>query len=59
MDMSPFNEDELAAQQLAGGGPPGWAIRDFMPDQHRGFFALLPYLRWPPLIATAGLSQRC
>jgi uncharacterized protein len=44
MDMSPFNQDELAAQQRAGGGPPGWAIRDFMPDQHRGFFALLPYL---------------
>jgi uncharacterized protein len=44
MDMSPFNVDERAAQRLAGGGPAGWAIRDFMPDQHRGFFASLRYL---------------
>jgi predicted pyridoxine 5'-phosphate oxidase superfamily flavin-nucleotide-binding protein len=39
-----FNEDEIRAQSLAGqraGRPP---IRPFMPDQHRSFFALLPYL---------------
>jgi predicted pyridoxine 5'-phosphate oxidase superfamily flavin-nucleotide-binding protein len=41
---SPFNPDELAAQVLAGGGPRGNGIRDFMPEQHRHFFAQLPYL---------------
>jgi uncharacterized protein len=41
----PFNPDELAAQALAGGGPRGGGgIRDFMPEQHRQFFAQLPYL---------------
>jgi uncharacterized protein len=62
MDMSPFNADELAAQRLAGGGPAGWAIRDFMPDQHRGFFASLRYLAvttadrdgWPVATMLAG-----
>jgi len=45
MDGSRFNADELAAQVLAGGGPRGGAgIRDFMPEQHRHFFAQLPYL---------------
>ena len=45
MDGSRFNLDELAAQAIAGGGPRGGgAIRDFMPEQHREFFALLPYL---------------
>jgi uncharacterized protein len=45
MDRSRFNPDELAAQTAAGGGPRGGgAIRDFMPEQHREFFALLPYL---------------
>jgi hypothetical protein len=45
MGESRFNPDELAAQALAGGGPRGGgAIRDFMPDQHREFFAQLPYL---------------
>ena len=44
MDGSPFNPDELAAQILAGGGPRGGGIRDFMPEQHRHFFAQLPYL---------------
>ncbi len=45
MDESPFNPDELAAQAAAGGGPRGGGgIRDFMPDQHRQFFAQLPYL---------------
>jgi len=44
MDGSPFNPDELTAQALAGGGPRGSGIRDFMPEQHRHFFAELPYL---------------
>jgi uncharacterized protein len=44
MDGSPFNADELTAQALAGGGPRGSGIRDFMPEQHRHFFAQLPYL---------------
>src|ERR1700736_3038259 len=44
MDESPFNPDELTAQALAGGGPRGSGIRDFMPEQHRHFFAQLPYL---------------
>jgi len=45
MDSARFNPDEIAAQTIAGGGPRGGgAIRDFMPDQHREFFAQLPYL---------------
>jgi uncharacterized protein len=45
VDGSRFNPDELAAQTIAGGGPRGGgAIRDFMPEQYREFFALLPYL---------------
>jgi predicted pyridoxine 5'-phosphate oxidase superfamily flavin-nucleotide-binding protein len=44
IDGSPFNPDELAAQVLAGGGPRGSGIRDFMPEQHQHFFAQLPYL---------------
>jgi predicted pyridoxine 5'-phosphate oxidase superfamily flavin-nucleotide-binding protein len=40
---APFHSGELRAQQLAGGGPPGFAIRDAMPDQHRNFFGLLRY----------------
>jgi predicted pyridoxine 5'-phosphate oxidase superfamily flavin-nucleotide-binding protein len=45
MDASPFNPDELAVQALAGGGPRGGAgIRDFMTEQHRQFFAQLPYV---------------
>ncbi|HLI14183.1 MAG TPA: pyridoxamine 5'-phosphate oxidase family protein [Alphaproteobacteria bacterium] len=59
MIPSPFHADELAAQALAGAGASGGGIRSFMPDQHRSFFALLPYLfigaiddeGWP--IATA------
>ena len=45
MEGSRFNPDELAAQSIAGGGPRGGgAIREFMPEQHREFFASLPYL---------------
>jgi predicted pyridoxine 5'-phosphate oxidase superfamily flavin-nucleotide-binding protein len=40
----PFHEDERAAQTLAGVGAGRAAVRSFMPDQHRAFFALLPYL---------------
>lgn len=43
MDPSPFHPDELTAQVLAGGGPRGSGIRDFMLEQHRAFFAALPY----------------
>jgi uncharacterized protein len=40
-----FHEDELKAQILAGQQRAGRAaIRPFMPEQHRDFFALLPYL---------------
>lgn len=44
MDQSPFHDDERAAQALAGAGAAGGGIRGFMPDQHRSFFELLPYL---------------
>ncbi|MGH1559179.1 pyridoxamine 5'-phosphate oxidase family protein [Caulobacter segnis] len=41
----PFHAGELAAQARAGLHAPGMTgIRPFMPDQHRDFFALLPYL---------------
>ncbi len=40
----PFHAGELRAQQLAGGGPPGAPIRSQMPEQHRQFFPLLPFL---------------
>ncbi len=41
---APFHAGELLAHQLAGGGPPGFALRDYMPEQHRDFFPLLPFL---------------
>lgn len=42
---SPFHAGELEAQARAGvAAPRGAGIRDFMPDQHREFFALLPFL---------------
>jgi predicted pyridoxine 5'-phosphate oxidase superfamily flavin-nucleotide-binding protein len=43
-EFMPFHDDERAAQQLAGQSPGRAAIRPFMPDQHRTFFAGLPYL---------------
>ena len=49
MENSPFHVDELAAQSLAHQSSPGAGIRAFMPDQHRSFFELLPYL----FVATA------
>lgn len=39
-----FHPDELAAQALAGQSSSGAGIRPAMPDQHRDFFGLLPYL---------------
>ena len=45
MTFLAFHEDETKAQALAGHQRAGRvAIRPFMPDQHREFFALLPYL---------------
>ena len=45
LEFLAFHEDERAAQALAGQQRGGRAaIRPFMPDQHREFFALLPYL---------------
>lgn len=41
---APFHAGELRAHELAGGGPPGFAIRDAMPDQHRDFFSMLQYV---------------
>ena len=44
MDTQPFHSDELDAQARAGHAPRAGGIRNFMPDQHRSFFELLPYL---------------
>lgn len=57
-----FHDGELRAQELAGGGPRGAAIREFMPDQHRAFFAALPFVLlgatdadgWPVATMLAG-----
>lgn len=52
MAFLPFHADELAAQALAGKGAGRAPIRPFMPEQHREFFPLLPYL------FTATLDER-
>lgn len=39
-----FHSDELSAQARAGVQTRDVGIRDFMPEQHRTFFAALPYL---------------
>lgn len=44
MSDNPFHEGEREAQRLADVRPSGAAIRDYMPDQHRAFFAQLPLL---------------
>lgn len=46
MDATPWHAGELAAQQRAHGGyaPGGAGVRSFMPDQHRLFFAQLPFV---------------
>lgn len=60
----PFHAGELAAQRLAGVPTPhALGIRPLMPDQHRDFFALLPYVLiaardgdgWPVPTMLAGL----
>jgi uncharacterized protein len=58
----PFHAGERLAQAYAGVHAPGAAIRDFMPDQHRLFFAQLPILfagvadpsGWPVAAALTG-----
>ena len=42
--MLPFHRGEVAAQARAGFRTGQAPIRDFMPDRHRHFFALLPML---------------
>ncbi|MEW5687994.1 MAG: pyridoxamine 5'-phosphate oxidase family protein [Pseudomonadota bacterium] len=46
IEESPWHAGELAAQSRSGMDeiPPGFGIRDFMPDQHRLFFAQLPFI---------------
>jgi predicted pyridoxine 5'-phosphate oxidase superfamily flavin-nucleotide-binding protein len=41
---SPFHAGELRAQALAGAAPAAAPIRNHMPDQHRTFFPLLPFV---------------
>ena len=60
-EEGPFHPGELEAQLLAGGGPPGAGIRDWMTDQHRAFFEALPYVvvatldgGWPAATMLAG-----
>ncbi|NTX31123.1 pyridoxamine 5'-phosphate oxidase, partial [Burkholderia pyrrocinia] len=48
LDAAPFHAGELAVQQRAGvteaaGAAGRRGIRRFMPDQHRAFFAQLPF----------------
>jgi predicted pyridoxine 5'-phosphate oxidase superfamily flavin-nucleotide-binding protein len=50
MNETLFHPGEHAAHARAGVAPPNAAIREWMPDQHRAFFGLLPFLP----IATAG-----
>ena len=44
MDTDPFHAGEHAAQTRAGVQPFRPPIRDYMPEQHRQFFATLPFL---------------
>ena len=44
METTAFNEDERMAQRIAGFAPASAAIRPFMMEQHREFFAHLSYL---------------
>ena len=50
MSKDLFHSGEHAARALAGVATPDAGIRDWMPDQHRRFFASLPFLP----VATAG-----
>lgn len=64
MDIDPFHPGEREAQARAGFVLHGVPIRDWMPDQHRLFFAQLPILfaavadqtGWPVATALAGPS---
>jgi len=59
---TPFHAGERAAQARAGVAPRAAAIRDWMPEQHRAFFAALPFLLaattdadgWPVATILAG-----
>jgi len=59
---TPFHPGERAAQARAGAAPRAAAIRDWMPQQHRAFFAALPFVLaattdadgWPVAIILAG-----
>ena len=44
MDFLPFHADEQAAQRLAGQRTGLAPIRSRLPEQHRAFFSMLPYL---------------
>jgi predicted pyridoxine 5'-phosphate oxidase superfamily flavin-nucleotide-binding protein len=44
LNPDPFHPGELLVQERAGIRMPGAPIRDFLPDQHRDFFAGLPAL---------------
>ena len=44
MTPAPFHGGELEAQERAGGGSPGGNIRDVVIEQHRVFFAQLPFV---------------
>lgn len=54
-----FHPDELRAQTLAGFDRVGGGIYPAMPDQHRAFFAALPYLFVATLDDQAGPSPPC
>ena len=54
-----FHPDELRAQTLAGFDRVGGGIYPAMPDQHRAFFAALPYLFVATLDDRAGPSPPC
>ncbi|KFF48554.1 ferredoxin [Gammaproteobacteria bacterium MFB021] len=43
-ETTPFHAGELEAQRRAGVAPSGRFIRDYMPEQHREFFAQLPFI---------------
>ncbi|HEY0646975.1 pyridoxamine 5'-phosphate oxidase family protein [Phenylobacterium sp.] len=43
-DAGPWHAGERRAQQIAGSAPGGAGIRSFMPEQHRIFFAQLPFM---------------
>ena len=52
MTQIPFHADEVAAQTRAGVVTMRSGIRGLMPEQHRSFFAALPYL----LVATSDVT---